>query len=168
MTSPSSDSKVVDPILHVVMVNPEIPPNTGNVARICALTGCSLHLVRPLGFFLDDKRMKRAGLDYWHLLDLRIHDSIEEVRQQLVGHNFYYATTKGKRAHSEVKYRHGDVVVFGPETRGLSEEVLEGNWESTIRIPMRDLPEARSLNLSNSVSIVVYEALRQLEYPGLT
>lgn len=153
--------------LHVVMVNPEIPPNTGNVARLCALTGCSLHLVRPLGFFLDDKRVKRAGLDYWHLLDLTLHDSLEEVQQKLAGHNFYYATTKGKKTHSDVTYKPGDVVVFGPETQGLSAKVLAANEDRTIRIPMLPLEDARSLNLSNSVSIIVYEALRQMGYPGL-
>ncbi len=164
---PIGNEKSSHPPLHVVMVNPEIPPNTGNVARLCALTGCSLHLVRPLGFFLDDKRVKRAGLDYWHLLDLTIHDSLDEVQEKLRGRNFYYATTKGNKAHSEVNYQRGDVVVFGPETRGLAPEVLEANSRACIRIPMRPLEDARSLNLSNSVSIVVFEGLRQLGYPGL-
>lgn len=153
--------------LHLVLVNPEIPANTGNVARLCALTGCKLHLIRPLGFFLDDRRLKRAGLDYWELLHLEFHDSIEELQATLAGHNFYYASTKGKRSHSSVNYQYGDVILFGPETKGLSEELPAAHPDDTIRIPMLPLEKARSLNLSNSVAIVAYEALRQLGYPGL-
>lgn len=153
--------------LHLVLVNPEIPANTGNVARLCALTGAKLHLIRPLGFFLDDRRLKRAGLDYWDLLHVEFHDSLEELYQALAGHNFYYSSTKGQRSHSSVKYEYGDVILFGPETKGLARELLAAHPDETIRIPMLPVEEARSLNLGNSVAIIAYEALRQLGYPGL-
>ena len=152
--------------MNIVLVNPEIPQNTGNIARTCAATGAALHLVKPLGFSLDDKYMKRAGLDYWFLADVRVHESWEDFLKANPGARMYYATTKAPRDYCQAKYAPDDFLVFGRETRGLDEELLARNYEKCIRIPMR--PEARSLNLANSVAIVLYEALRQLDFPGLT
>lgn len=152
-------------LVHIVLVEPEIPQNTGNIARTCAATGVNLHLVKPLGFSTDDRYLKRAGLDYWHLVHIEYHENFSELRAKYPGKNFYYATTKGSRFYSEVKYTNDDFLVFGPETRGLPKELLAANAPYCIKIPMRD--EARSLNLSNSVAIVVYEALRQLGFPNL-
>jgi len=154
-------------LLHIALVNPEIPPNTGNVARLCAATGCTLNLVRPLGFFLDDRRLKRAGLDYWDLLQLQFFDSIEELEAAYEGANIYYATTRGKQWYTDVPYRPGDLLVFGPETEGLPKDLLAAHPGRCVRIPMLPDERARSLNLSNSVAIVLYEALRQLGFPGL-
>jgi tRNA (cytidine/uridine-2'-O-)-methyltransferase len=151
--------------VHIVLVEPEIPANTGNIARTCAATGCVLHLVRPLGFSTDDKHLKRAGLDYWHLLDIRYHDSIQEVWDEYPDGRFFYASTKGKRRYTDVQYTPDDFLVFGKETKGLPEWILEKFPEQVIRIPIR--PDARSLNLSNSVAIVVFEAFRQVGFPGL-
>lgn len=152
--------------MNIVLVNPEIPQNTGNIARTCAATGATLHLVKPLGFSLDDKYMKRAGLDYWFLADVRVHESWEDFLKASPGVRMHFATTKAPRDHCQAKYAPDDFLVFGRETRGLDEELLARNYEKCIRIPMR--PEARSLNLSNSVAIVLYEALRQLDFPGLS
>jgi tRNA (cytidine/uridine-2'-O-)-methyltransferase len=146
-------------------VEPEIPQNTGNIARTCAATGSRLHLVRPLGFSLDDKYLKRAGLDYWSLLDINYYDSFEELKSQYNDGLFYYSSTKGKKKHTEVKYENDCFIVFGKETAGLPKSLLENNKEFCIRVPM--INDARSLNLSNSVAIVVYEALRQINYPGM-
>ena len=154
-------------LLHIGLVNPEIPPNTGNVARLCAATGCSLNLVRPLGFFLDDRRLKRAGLDYWDLLEHHFFDSIEEIEAAYQGAHIYYATTKGQRWYTDVSYHPGDLLIFGPETEGLPKELLAAHPERCIRIPMLPNERARSLNLANSVAIVLYEALRQLGFQGL-
>jgi tRNA (cytidine/uridine-2'-O-)-methyltransferase len=151
--------------VHIVLVEPEIPANTGNIARTCAATGCVLHLVRPLGFSTDDKHLKRAGLDYWHLLDIRYHDSIQEVWDEYPDGRFFYASTKGKRRYTDVQYTEDDFLVFGKETKGLPEWILEKFPDQVIRIPIR--PDARSLNLSNSVAIVVFEAFRQVGFPGL-
>lgn len=151
--------------MHIVLVEPEIPGNTGNIARLCAATGCELHLVRPLGFSTDDRHLKRAGLDYWHLLKIHYHDNFAQVAELYKDHNFYFNTTKANRPYSAVNYTMRDVVVFGKETAGLPEELLAANRESCIRIPM--LAEARSLNLSNAVAVVVYEALRQQAFFGL-
>lgn len=157
-------------MLHIVLVEPEIPQNAGNIARTCAATGCVLHMVRPLGFEVSDKYLKRAGLDYWHLVDVKYYDSFAEVREEAARENaaakFYFFTTKAKRTHSEAAYKDGDYLVFGKETKGLPEELLVDNEETCVRIPMRS--EARSLNLSNSVAVAVYEALRQLDYPHLS
>lgn len=153
-------------MFHIVLVEPEIPQNAGNIARTCAATGCVLHMVRPLGFEVSDKYLKRAGLDYWHLVDVRYYDSFEEVQEKNKGARFFFFTTKAKHAHSDVEYVDGDFLVFGKETKGLPEELLVDNEESCVRIPM--ISEARSLNLSNSVAIAVYEALRQTGYAGLT
>lgn len=152
--------------LNIVLVEPEIPQNAGNIARTAAVTGCRLHLVRPLGFEVSDKYLKRAGLDYWHFVDISYYDSIEEVMDKYYdGHNFWFFSTKAKNIHSEVKYKDGDFLVFGKETKGLPEDLLKKHYGECVRLPMRE--ETRSLNLSNSVCVGVYEALRQLNYVGL-
>lgn len=145
--------------MHIVLVEPEIPGNTGNVARLCAATGCELHLVRPLGFSTDDRHLKRAGLDYWHLVKVHYHDSFAAVEEALAGHDFYLNTTKGDKLYSDVGYTAGAVLVFGKETAGLADDILAAYPDRRVRIPM--VPGARSLNLSNAVAVVVYEALRQ-------
>lgn len=150
--------------LNIVMVEPEIPQNTGNIARTCALTGATLHLVKPLGFSVEDKHLKRAGLDYWNLLDINYYDSFSEVLDKYPGSNFYYATTKGDNYYTEKDYKDGDFFVFGKETKGLSEDILKGREANMIKIPMRtDIK--RSLNLSNSVNIILFEAFRQIGFP---
>lgn len=151
--------------MHIVLVEPEIPGNTGNIARLCAATDTELHLVKPLGFSVDDKYLKRAGLDYWNLVKVHYHDSIEDVLEKYVKHNFYFNTTKASKKHSDVAYMADDLLVFGKETAGLPESLLAKYPESCVRIPM--LNEARSLNLSNAAAIVVYEALRQQNYINL-
>ena len=150
--------------LNIVMVEPEIPQNTGNVARTCAATGARLHLVGPMGFKIDDKKLKRAGLDYWQYLDITYYNSLDEFFNKNSG-SFFYFTTKGRQTHSEVSYPDNCYLLFGKETRGLPEELLIKNPERCVRIPM--LGEIRSLNLPNSVAIAVYEALRQWNYPAL-
>ncbi len=151
--------------VHIVLVEPEIPSNTGNIARTCAATGCVLHLVRPLGFSTEDKYLKRAGLDYWHLVDIRYHDSLGEVWDLHPNATFYYASTKGGNHYSEMEYHANDFLVFGKETAGLPKPVLAANPNTVIRIPMRE--EARSLNLANAVAIIAFEALKQVGFPGL-
>lgn len=149
---------------NIVLVEPEIPQNAGNIARTCAVTGSILHLVRPLGFEVSDKYLKRAGLDYWNYLDIRYYDSIEEVMDKYYnGSNFWFYSTKAKYIHSEAQYKDGDFLVFGKETKGLPEDLLEKHYDECVRIPM--MGELRSLNLSNSVCVGVYEGLRQLGYP---
>lgn len=150
--------------LHVVLVEPQIPQNTGNIARTCAATGAVLHLVKPLGFQIDDKKLKRAGLDYWHLLDIRYYDGLEDFFSKNHG-PFYYFTTKARHRHSDVRYEAGAYLVFGREDAGLPETLLLHNEARCVRLPM--IPGARSLNLSNSVAVGVYEALRQGDYQGL-
>ncbi|MEY8415167.1 tRNA (cytidine(34)-2'-O)-methyltransferase [Tissierella praeacuta] len=152
--------------LHIVLVEPEIPSNTGNIARTCALTGTVLHLVRPLGFSVDDKALKRAGLDYWNLVEIHYYDSFFEVLERYPNGEFYYATTKSKNKYTDNHYKDESFFVFGKETKGLSKEILEGNIDKGIRIPMRS-NIARSLNLANSVNIILYEALRQLDFPNI-
>ena len=151
--------------MHIVLVNPEIPQNTGNIARTCAATGCVLHLVKPLGFSLDDRYMKRAGLDYWFMTELRVHESWNAFLEENPGANMYFATTKAPRAYTEVEYKYDDYLVFGRETKGLDEKLLAANYEKCVRIPMRE--EARSLNLANSVAVIAYEALRQTGFESL-
>lgn len=151
-------------VINIVMIEPEIPQNTGNVARTCAATGARLHLVGPMGFAVDDKKLKRAGLDYWHFLDITYYESSEEFFAKNSG-PFFYFTTKARKVHSAVDYPDGCYIVFGKETKGLPEELLLANPESCVRIPMAG--EIRSLNLSNSVAIGVYEILRQWGYPEL-
>ncbi len=151
--------------LNIVLVEPEIPQNAGNIARTCAVTGAKLHMVRPLGFEVSDKHLKRAGLDYWNLLDIFYYDNIEEVMDKFYnGKNFYFFSTKAKCIHSDAKYKDGDFLVFGKETKGLPESLLEKHYDECVRIPM--MGETRSLNLSNSVCVGVYEALRQNGYEG--
>lgn len=152
-------------MFHVVLVQPEIPQNTGNIARTCAATGCTLHLVRPLGFEISDKYLRRAGLDYWHLVNVEVHESLEAFLAQYPAARLHLFTTKAKRTYTQAQYRAGDFLVFGRETRGLDEEFLVQHPEACVRIPMRE--EARSLNLSNSVAIAVYEALRQNDFAAL-
>ena len=146
------------------MVEPEIPQNTGNVARTCAATGARLHLVGPMGFEIDDRKLKRAGLDYWHYLDITYYNNLNEFFQKNNG-KYYYFTTKGRQTHSEIKYPDNIYLLFGKETKGLPEELLIKNPDSCVRIPMAN--DIRSLNLSNSVAIAVYEVLRQWNYPQL-
>lgn len=153
-------------ILNIVMVEPEIPQNTGNVARTCAVTGARLHLVGPLGFAIDDRKLKRAGLDYWHLLDITLYDSLSDFFARNTG-KFFYFSTKGRHVFSDIAYPDGCYLVFGRETRGLPEKLLYENPDTCVRIPMLNQPDARSLNLSNSVAVGVYEALRQWHYPDL-
>ena len=153
--------------INIVMVEPEIPQNTGNVARTCACTGASLHLVKPLGFEIDDKKMKRAGLDYWNSLDITYYDNLAqflEMHKEDMD-KMYFFTTKGQKRHSDVQYPDGAYLVFGKETKGLPEELLHDNYQNAVRIPMRD--KLRSLNLSNSICVAVYEVLRQWDYDGL-
>ncbi|MBZ4646582.1 MAG: tRNA ((34)/cytosine(34)/5-carboxymethylaminomethyluridine(34)-2-O)-methyltransferase TrmL [Clostridia bacterium] len=151
--------------LNVVLVEPEIPQNTGNIARTCAAVGARLHLVKPLGFSVDDRHLKRAGLDYWHLLDIQYYDNIEHFFKVNKGGNFFYATTKAVNIYSDITYPDNCFLVFGKETAGLPEELLKDNKDRCIRIPM--IEGARSLNLSNSVAIIVYEALRQKGFESL-
>ena len=151
-------------MLHIVLYHPEIPPNTGNVARLCAGTGVQLHLIEPLGFVIDDKHLKRAGLDYWHFLDITYYDSLDDFFAKNTG-NFFFFSTKAPHRHTDVAYPDGCYLFFGKESAGLPEKLLYENPESCVRIPMID--EARSLNLSNSVAIGVYEALRQWDFPAL-
>lgn len=151
-------------MFNIVLVEPEIPQNTGNIVRTCAATGCRLHLVRPLGFEVTDKYLKRAGLDYWNDAEIFYYDSFEEVKNANPNASFYYFTTKGLARHSDANFEKGDFLVFGKETKGLPEELLKANKEYCLRIPM--IGETRSLNLSNSVAIAVYEALRQTDFEG--
>ena len=152
-------------MLHVVLFEPEIPPNTGNISRTCAATGSVLHLIGPLGFSLSDKYLKRAGLDYWSLLDVRYYDSYLEFEQKNPSGSKYFLTTKAKRCYCDVKYEPDCYIVFGKETAGLPMTLLKANSQNCFRIPM--VEEARSLNLSNAVAIVIYEALRQTGFRGL-
>lgn len=152
-------------MFHIVLVEPEIPQNTGNIVRTCAATGACLHLIRPLGFEVSDKYLKRAGLDYWHLVDISYYDGFDELQAKYPDARFFYFTTKGRRRHSDVTFRDGDFLVFGKETKGLPEELLMRHEKECLRIPM--FSEARSLNLGNSVAIALYEALRQTDYEGL-
>ena len=152
--------------MNIVLVKPEIPQNTGNIARTCAATGAKLHLIKPLGFVLDDKHLKRAGLDYWNLMEYTVYENWQDFCARNPDANMYFLSTKAPRDHAAVQYRPDDYLVFGKETRGLDEELLAANYARCLRIPMR--PEARSLNLSNSVAIVLYEALRQLHWPELS
>ena len=152
-------------MFHIVLVEPEIPQNCGNIARTCAATGCTLHLIRPLGFDISDKAVKRAGLDYWHLVDVRAYENLEDFFQKNVVRRMWCLSTKAPRSYTESDFRDGDYLFFGKETKGLPEDFLEAHRDSCVRIPMRS--EARSLNLSNAVAITVFAALRQLEFPGL-
>ena len=151
--------------LNLVLIEPEIPQNTGNIARTCAATGAKLHLVEPMGFRVDDKKLKRAGLDYWYLLDITYYPSTEAFFSAHPGEAFYYFSTKAPQRHTDVRYPEKVFLVFGKETAGLPEKLLHENPETTVRIPM--ISEARSLNLSNAAAIGAYEVLRQWGYPDL-
>lgn len=153
-------------MFNIVLVEPEIPQNTGNISRTCAVTGSALHLVRPLGFEINDKHLKRAGLDYWHALDLTYYDSFEELEAKHPDARFFLASTHAQKNYAEVEFKDGDFLVFGKETAGLGEKLLSRRRDDGIRIPMGN--DMRSLNLSNSVAIVLYEALRQNGFPNLT
>ena len=152
-------------MLHIVLVEPEIPQNCGNIARTCAATGCHLHLIRPLGFDISDKAVKRAGLDYWHLVDVRDYENLEDFFQKNEVKQMWCLSTKAPRCYTEANFEEDCYLFFGKETKGLPEDFLEEHRERCVRIPMRS--QARSLNLSNSVAITVYEALRQLSFPDL-
>ena len=152
-------------MLNIVLVEPEIPQNCGNIARTCAATGSVLHLVKPLGFDISEKAVKRAGLDYWHLVDVRVYEDLEDFFSRNDVKQMWCLSTKAPRFYTEVSYSDGCYLLFGKETKGLPEDFLEAHRESCVRIPMRS--EARSLNLSNAAAITVFEALRQLDYPGL-
>ena len=153
--------------MHIVLVEPEIPGNTGNIARLCAATGCHLHLVRPLGFSVEDKYLKRAGLDYWDLVDVHYYDSVYEVLEKYKDNAKFLLTTKAHKRYTEVCYEKDSLLIFGNETAGLPEKLRMEYEDCCVRIPM--IAEARSLNLSNSVAIVAYEALRQQDdFAGLT
>ncbi|MEH6635486.1 MAG: tRNA (cytidine(34)-2'-O)-methyltransferase [Halioglobus sp.] len=153
-------------MLKIVLFQPEIPPNTGNIIRLCANSGCSLHLIEPLGFDLDDKKMRRAGLDYREFANVQLYPDLASFKQQQRDPRLFAATTKGGTPYHQVSYQAGDAILFGPETRGLPTEVLEGLEEGRrIRIPMKE--HSRSLNLSNATALIAYEGLRQLGFPGL-
>lgn len=149
-------------MFNIVLVEPEIPQNTGNIVRTCAATGCKLHLVKPLGFEVSDKYLKRAGLDYWQYVDITYWKNFDELQRANEGGTFYYFTTKGRKRHCDAQFEEGDFLVFGKETKGLPEELLIQHPDACLRIPM--MGELRSLNLSNSVAIAVYEGLRQLDF----
>lgn len=151
--------------MHIVLYQPEIPQNTGNIARTCAATGSTLHLIKPLGFSLADKYLKRAGLDYWHMMEYHVHENIDELLALYPDACVHFLSTKAPKSYAEVKYGENDFLVFGCETRGLPESLLSRVYERCVRIPM--VPGARSLNLSNSVAIVLYEALRQQGFDGM-
>lgn len=151
--------------LNIVLAEPQIPQNTGNISRTCAVTGAALHLIKPYGFVITDKSLKRAGLDYWDKLEIYEYESLEDFFEKTDG-EYYYFTTKGKHVHSDVKYKDNVYILFGREDKGLPEKLLYENEEHCVRIPMR--PDLRSLNLSNSVAIATYEILRQWDYPDLT
>ncbi len=151
--------------LNIVLIEPQIPQNTGNIARTCAVTGASLHLVKPLGFVIEDKHLKRAGLDYWDKLDINYYENIEDFFNKTQG-DYYFFTTKGKKKYSDVSYSENVYIIFGREDKGIEESLLHENIDKCVRIPM--MGDLRSLNLSNSVAIATYEILRQWDFPEFT
>lgn len=153
--------------LHIVFVEPEIPGNTGNIARTCAATGAHLHLVKPLGFYIDEKAVRRAGLDYWPYVNLSVYESLDEFLEKNANRRMFLATTKGGQRYTDVEYRDDDMILFGRETAGLPRNFIEQNSSMAIRIPMSKETRLRSLNLANSANIVLFEALRQLDFPEL-
>ena len=152
-------------MLNIVLVEPEIPGNTGNISRTCAILGARLHLIEPLGFSIDEKHLRRAGLDYWDKLEVFVYPDLQAFYERNQGGDFYYFSTKAARRYTDICYRQDSYLVFGKETKGLPEEIVYGNQERAVRIPMRE--GLRSLNLANSVAIAAYEAARQLEFAGL-
>lgn len=154
-------------MLNIALYEPEIPPNTGNIMRLCANTGCALHLIKPLGFSLDDKQLRRAGLDYRDQAQVTVYESFEDLQQRLAPERCWAISTRGYRRYSDASFAAGDLLLFGPETRGLPQAMLdELGGQSCLRIPM--LPDSRSLNLSNAAALVIYEGMRQLGYPQLS
>ncbi len=151
--------------LHIVLVEPQIPQNTGNISRTCAVTGATLHLVGPMGFVIEDKKLKRAGLDYWDKLDIRYYDGLDDFFARNPDGSFFYFTTKGRRTYTEVSYPDNVYLVFGREDKGLPETLLKEHPDACVRLPMR--PTLRSLNLSNTVAIGAYEVLRQWDFPDM-
>ena len=152
-------------MLNIVLVEPEIPQNCGNIARTCAATGSRLHLIKPLGFDISEKAVKRAGLDYWHLVDVQVYENLQDFFEKNPVSDFWCLSTKAPRCYTEAAYTENSYLFFGKETKGLPEDFLEAHRENCVRIPMRQ--EARSLNLSNAVAITVFEALRQTGFAGL-
>jgi len=153
-------------MLNVVLFNPEIPQNTGNIGRTCVLTDSRLHIIRPTGFEITDKNVRRAGLDYWPFLELHMYDSFEELMEKYQDARFFFSTTKGSVPYTEVEYRDEDFIVFGRESSGLPDSIRDGGYGTNIRVPMIE-STTRSLNLSNTVAIVVYEAKRQTGFKGM-
>ena len=151
--------------INIVLFQPAIPQNTGNIARTCRATGAQLHLVGPLGFELDDKKMKRAGLDYWDKLNVKVYENTDEFYEKNIGANFYYFTTKALNRYTDIEYPDNCFIIFGREDRGIDEEILYNNKDTCVRMPM--LPHLRSLKLSNTVAIATYEILRQWDFEGL-
>lgn len=151
--------------IHIALVEPEIPQNTGNIARTCAATGTGLHLIKPLGFSIEDRYLKRAGLDYWNEVLVSCCDSFAELREKYCDYTFFYSSTKAGQIYTDIKYPENYFLVFGKETAGLPEQLLEANRETCIRIPMR--PGIRSLNLSNSAAVILYEVLRQQGFKNM-
>ena len=152
--------KVPKTTFHIVLYQPEIPTNTGNIGRLCVGANAELHIIKPMRFLLSDKYLKRAGLDYWHKLILHFHENLDDLIAKYPQNNFYYCTTKTSNNLYARKYKKDDFFIFGPESRGIPEEILKANWKNTITIPMSD--KIRSINLANSVAIVLYEGIRQL------
>lgn len=152
--------------LNIVLFQPEIPQNTGNIGRTCVLTNCKLHLIKPLGFSLEEKQLRRAGLDYWPKLDLSVYDSYEELREKYKDADFYFSTTHGKNYYDQAKFKQGDFIVFGRESCGLPDNIRNSDPGRCIRVPMIKTT-LRSLNLSNTVAIVAYEAIRQIGFPNM-
>ena len=155
------------PSLNIVLVEPQIPQNTGNIARTCAATGARLHLVEPMGFRVDDAKLKRAGLDYWHLLDITYYENLDDFFEKNKDGEFFYSSTKAQKIYSDIEYPDNCYLVFGKETAGLPEELLYRNPERCVRLPMINNSDARSLNLSNSAAIGAYEVLRQWNFPEM-
>lgn len=153
--------------LNVVLYQPEIPPNTGTIARSCAITGTKLHLIKPLGFSIDDKAVKRAGLDYWHLVNLEVHESLEDFLAKYPNDKMFFASTKAHKFYHQVEFTDECFIIFGKETKGLPSLVHDNYKDQLIKIPMIQNEAARSLNLSNSANIILFEALRQLDFDGL-
>ena len=154
-------------MFNIVLVEPEIPQNTGNIARTCAATGTALHLVKPLGFSIDDKHLKRAGLDYWPYVNITVYESLDDFMEKHKNDTLYLATTKGGKIYTDVKYEDGCFILFGKETKGLPAEFIKQHYDTAVRIPMGREVNLRSLNLSNSAAIIIYEALRQNGFPEL-
>lgn len=153
--------------INIVLYQPEIPPNTGTIARTCAIAGIKLHLIKPLGFDIDEKAVRRAGLDYWHLLDLEVHECLEDFLNKYGNEKIYLSTTKATQFYSDVSYEDGCFLMFGKETAGLPIDLHKKYNDTQIKIPMMSKEGIRSLNLSNSVNIVAFEVLRQLGFPNM-